>query len=140
MAFGNVPGFDSQYKEAKPVRYSETMPSLYDEKSLSDLLSSKLNKRDHTDRIMEDFALTKSAEWVHEKEWRIVYWRSPTNADFEYVGFDARELKKIIFGCRMCPGKRNELKKITTALYPHVEFYEAGFKAGEFEMEMHRVV
>ena len=142
MAFGNVPNVDSPYKLAEPVRYTKTMPSLYDEESLSDLMSGRVNLStpNHTRKIMNAFALTKDAKWSHEQEWRMVLWGSSPNADFEDACFDGKELKKIIFGYKMPAGKRDELHKIAIILYPHVEFYEASFKAGGYEMEIQRTV
>ena len=142
MAFGNVSGIDSPYKLAESVRYSKTMPNLYDEESLSDLMSGRtdLSSPNHTKRIMKAFALTKDAKWSFEKEWRIVLWGGGLpNAAFEDAHFDGRELQKIIFGYKMLADKRNELRKIAANLYPHVEFYEATFKdhAGVFDMEIH---
>jgi len=142
MVFGNEPNVDSPYKLAKPVRYSKTMPNLFDEEELSDLLSGSisLSSDEYKIKIMEAFALTKRIKFSNEQEWRIVLWRGRASNDcFEYICFNARELKKVIFGCRMLADKRDELYKIATILYPHVEFYEAGFKTGGFEMEIQRI-
>ena len=59
------------------------------------------------------------------------------NADFEDAHFGERELKRIIFGCKISADNCNELQQIAATKYPHVEFYEAIFK--EFEMEIHRI-
>jgi hypothetical protein len=144
MAFQNAPGVDSPYVCAQPVRYVKTIPCLYDEESLSDLLAGRrdLSTPDFKRKIMEAFALTKSIEWSYEQEWRIVQWDAPSNeAHYEDGHFHELELKKIIFGCKMAFDKRMELQKLANILYPHVDFCEANFKEppSEYEMEIKKL-
>ena len=64
--------------------------------------------------------------------------RSP-GTDYEYIPFDKRELKKIIWGFRMNTDERNKLQKTVVALYPHADIYEARYKDHEYRMEIHRL-
>jgi len=139
MAFGNVPNIDSPYKLAEPIRYSKTIPSLFDEESLSDLMSGRIDisSTAYKERIMKAFLLTKGDAFSYEQEWRIAPGGREHKAAYEDIHFDKRELKKIIFGCKMSADKRDNLHKIAANLYPHVEFYEASFKEHSFEMEIH---
>jgi hypothetical protein len=145
MAFQNIPGIDSPYKCAEPMRYSKIMPSLYDEDSLSDLMSGRtaLSSPAHTRKVMEKFALTKDEKWSHEREWRVVLWSDDfSNAIYEDGHFHELELRKIIFGYSMPDEQRQEIREIAIDKYPHVVFGEANYKENsmEYTMEIQKVL
>ena len=60
---------DNPLTKARPVRYVDQMPSLFNEESLSDMLAG-YGGLDHQ-KIMDEVVWTKSTHWAHEREWRI---------------------------------------------------------------------
>jgi hypothetical protein len=86
------------FVRAQRVRYVDQMPSLFDEKVLSIMLSG--NRGLDTRHIMDEIIYTKSSHWAHEREWRIYAGSGRGGDSYEDVSFNAKELDGVIFGVR----------------------------------------
>jgi Protein of unknown function (DUF2971) len=114
---------NSPLLRAKQVRYVESIPSLFDDDMLSDLLAgySVLN----ADYLIDEVALTKSKLWAHECEWRVYTGKGRTADAFEHVPFNAKELDGVIFGIRTAEADRKSFLELIREKYPHAQLLQA---------------
>lgn len=89
-----IPEKDTALCVAKPVIYSATMPLL----KVEELFNSK---QELIRKILDEVLLTKSLDWGHEKEWRVILMKKQENNDFDMRGIIEDELDSIYLGCRM---------------------------------------
>jgi hypothetical protein len=121
-----VPELDSVWGLAKPVRYVEQMPSLYDEEFLSNLMSGSASMDFcYAREQIEKLVYTKARCWLYEKEWRVSMGRGRTLTDREDLRFHPLELDGVIFGCKMSYNDRKEFTDLIRYQYPHAEISEA---------------
>jgi hypothetical protein len=122
IRFRSLP--QSPWSEARPINYLAEMPYLIDNDFLADLLSGRVSMDAKT--IMHRMVYTKSTKWAHEKELRIYSGDGRnTNAPFEDIHFNARELDAVIVGNKMSQDDRVAFSALTKRLYPHAKFLEA---------------
>jgi Protein of unknown function (DUF2971) len=123
LRFGDAPGVDSPWQTARPVRYVDEVPSIFDDESLSDELSGAevMDPR----RIMDIFCFTKSKHWAHEREWRIYSAAGRTRGPHEDLPFNANELSSVIFGLRMPESERKFIADLVRKQYPRAELLKA---------------
>lgn len=124
LEFDTPEGIDSPWKVAKPVRYLQDLPNIFDSDFWSDYFSGSRNF-DHA-HVMNTILYSKHVGWGYEKEWRICSGdgRFP-NESFEDVPFNPRELKAVILGCKMESSQREWFASLLEMYYPHVTLYEA---------------
>ena len=108
--------------QARPVRYVQTMPSLFDNELLSDLLAgySVLDP----ERLINEVTLTKSSIWAHEREWRVYSGRGRSDRPYEDLPFNAQELDGVIFGVRVSDDYRTALSQLVRKKYPHAQLLQ----------------
>lgn len=114
---------DNPLTQARRVRYVEQMPSLFDDEMLSDELAGYNCMT--PERIMDEIVWTKSSHWAHEREWRVYVGRGRSNASYEDIPFNSKELDGVIFGVRTTIAERTALAELVRARYPHVELLQA---------------
>lgn len=114
---------NSPLSRAKQVRYVETIPSLFDDDMLSDLLAGYdvLN----ADYLIDEVALTKSKLWAHEREWRVYTGKGRTSDAFEDVPFNAKEFDGVIFGIRTAESDRKSFLELIREKYSHAKLLQA---------------
>ena len=123
LQFRDAVGADGPWRMARPVRYVDEVPSLFDDDSLSDMLSGQeaLDPR----RIIDIICFTKSKHWVHEHEWRIYAGVGRTRGPHEDIPFNALELDGVIFGCRMPTEERRPIGDLVRQRYPAAKLLQA---------------
>jgi hypothetical protein len=131
LGFHDAPCFDSPWRTARPVRYVDSIPSLFDEESLSDTLSGKGR---NVSRVMDTVAFTKSKHWEHEREWRIYSGRGRTRGSHEDIGFYAMELNTVILGCRMSQEERVRTVELVRRRYPAAALLQATPRKETYEL------
>ncbi|MEA3226881.1 MAG: DUF2971 domain-containing protein [Planctomycetota bacterium] len=75
--------------------------------------------------------LTKTQDWVYEKEWRIV--------EVNGVGihrYPSDALSGVILGCKMLPDKKKQIKDWLGVRNPRPSLYEAKEKDHEFGLDI----
>jgi hypothetical protein len=122
LSFGDAPGVDSPWETARSVRYVKEVPSIFNDESLSAMLSGEA--MDHS-LIVDTFVYTKSAHWEHEREWRIYSGRGRTHEPHEDIPFNALELHGVIFGCRMPASERDSIADLVRSGYAAATLFEA---------------
>lgn len=91
--------------------------------------------RDSARRQMEANLLTKAAQWVDEREWRIIdYERGPGLRKLS-----PQVVSGVIFGCRMPKEDRELVANWITAGPFNPDLYEAMIKEGEYALEIRRL-
>ncbi len=114
---------DNPLAHARPVRYVDQLPSLFDDETLSDMLAGYDGM--DTRRIIDEIVWTKSSHWAHEREWRVYTGRGRSDGSHEDVPFNPRELDGVIFGVRTTEAERTALTDFVRTRYPHVELLQA---------------
>jgi hypothetical protein len=125
---------NSALSSARPVRYIDQMPPLYDEEALSDLLDLEGHHTSDADRIMNEVVWTKSSHWAHEREWRLYAGVGESVAAYEDVPFAATELDGVIFGLRIAEEDKATITDLIQAKYPHAESLQAKAKPNAYEL------
>ena len=125
---------NNAFSSARPVRYIDQMPSLFDEKALCDLLALEGHHNSDADRIFDEVIWTKSSHWAHEREWRIYGGVGETVAAYEDVPFTATELDGVIFGLRIAEDDKATIADLIQAKYPHTESLQAKAKPNAYEL------
>lgn len=117
---------------ARNISYVESVPSLFDDEALSDMLAGYKGLDEK--QIMDKLIYTKSDHWAHEREWRIYSGRGRTAALYEDIPFNPAELDGVIFGARMRREDRRWLAEMLRTFYPHVQLLEANTKLDAYEL------
>jgi hypothetical protein len=123
---------DNPLTQARRVRYVEQMPSLFNDETLSDDLAGYNCMT--PERIYDEIVWTKSIHWAHEREWRVSAGEGRSNASYEDMPFNSKELDGVIFGVRTSEAERWALTKLVRARYQHVELMQAKTKTDAYEM------
>ena len=129
---------DGAFLAAKKVVYSENMPRLMDENSLSDLLSGSGNI-DVNEQI-EKLTYTKAKCWEYENEWRICAGNGRTNNPYEDLPFNMLDLSEVILGCNIPPKDGEEIISIVRKSLPHVTISEAVEDSHEYKLVVKPVI
>jgi len=83
---------------------------------------------------------TKSLEWKHEKEWRIIEFGRPDDNRLRlYDQFWPEEIESVSFGCRSDP---KEVELIVAAIPPemaHVEVFVATKRDWQYGLDFRRI-
>lgn len=69
-------------------------------------------------KSLDYLTLTKSMDWSHEKEWRVVSGLRDRTKEFEDIPFDPQELSAVYLGCRMSASDRAEIVDLVRSTYP----------------------
>lgn len=128
---------DNPLSQARQVDYVSEMPSLFNEETLSDILSGYdvLN----SEFLINEVVWTKSSHWAHEQEWRIYSGLGRTVNSYEDIPFTKTELDGVIFGIRTDIDYQNHLTKLTNDLYPHVELLQAKKNNHSYSMAIEKL-
>ena len=117
---------DSQLSLPRPVRYSDELPVLYDEKELAaSVWASRLPDEDAmARRVFNDVVYWKTAEWSYEDEWRVHGGNGWHPAEsFELVRFNKEDLLAVIFGCKADLAQAKYLRSLAKPFLPHLQYY-----------------
>jgi hypothetical protein len=123
---------DSPLLVAEPVRYSKEMPCLrYDI-----MLDFHQGKRE----IVQTLILSKSVDWIYEKEWRVWDTLRDRTATHEIVPYAPEEIAEIYLGCKMADSKKAEIIEITRRKYPKAIVFQAEKHKRKYELVFREVM
>jgi hypothetical protein len=130
LRFSDATGVASPWQTARPVHYVDEVPSIFDDESLSEMLSGAevLTPR----RVMDIFCYIKSKHWEHEREWRIYSGSGRTRGPHEDIPFNAKELTGVIFGLRMPESERKLIADTVRKQYPAAKLLKATTHDGTY--------
>jgi hypothetical protein len=124
---------DSLYPLARAVTYTQQMPRLFDEETLSDIGVGLATTQ--SEQLIERLVYTKANAWEHEQEWRLFVGlgRAPEEP-VEYLPFFAVELDAIILGCASTDACRMAVSELARKLYPTAKILQAAKSDREFKL------
>lgn len=124
---------------AEPVKYRKRAPCAYSKKNfIEDALG--LAALPDAARALVPLVMTKSVEWTHEREWRVVRLAAEGDQDlFSDLPFSPRSLSRIFLGCRISPHDKREISCLVTGDFAHVEIHQARQSPTRFALEFNRV-
>lgn len=85
---------------------------------------------ENRDKQYEDQVMTKSVHWGYEAEYRLTTFKT-TNQNIE---IPKEAISEVIFGARMSPTHKDEIKKILAANLPHVKCFSVVPEKTKFEL------
>lgn len=130
--FWSLPEVDNPLSVAAPVEYVSSPPSFFSEQEfIEDLLSLK---RLDFQSLYRRYAYIKSDHWGYEREWRVWYPFSDTDAH-DLNPIHPTELQAAYFGCRMDPNIRKKLITLLRAGFPDVKLYQAKRRKDSYTLE-----
>lgn len=123
---------DYALQAAQKVNYSYDMPKLTVEEITKDHFSYEpfvINK------IIKEMLLTKSIDWEHENEWRVILLKLDPNAEFDLRGISAEEIEAIYLGCKMSDENKRKIITIIKEKLQHVKVYKAMKNDFQFKID-----
>jgi hypothetical protein len=119
ICIGFRPSEDPFLCEAQPVGYREDYPDVHDHEV-------------DDDEYFRLTVLTKSQDWSHEKEWRVVRWKDRLSmTELKPACFQT-----VIFGCEVTPERRSEVMEWARAGGLGVSFQIARPAERRFALEL----
>lgn len=114
------------------VDYSDLLPCV----RLMDLVSEK------RDDALKTLYLTKSKHWEYEREWRMLRVHPLFESDHDperAFQIEPKFLRRVIFGCRIKPARREELISILSGWPTKIHFYQADCHVSRFALSFRRL-
>lgn len=111
-----------------PVNYMSELPSI-----------SNSNLEESEDKYLEDLiliALSKSNQWKHENEARIVV--IPTNSPLNdgKITVPIEAIKEVIFGCKMSECDKEAIRNAVQVSELNVRFFQAVLNNERFQLDI----
>ncbi len=123
-----IPEKDTALCVAKPVIYSAAMPLL----KVGELFNSQ---QELMRKILDEILLTKSLDWQHEKEWRVILMKQQEGNDFDMRGIFEDEIDAIYLGCRMHEQDKKDIIDIVRTKRKKVRIFYARKNDREFKLD-----
>lgn len=123
---------DCVFSAAQEVIYSEDMPKLTIEDMTKEYFSSKPFV---VKKIINEMLLTKSIDWKHESEWRVILLKQNLNAEFDLRGISAEEIEAVYLGCKMSDENKKKIITIIKEKLQHVKVYNAMKNDSQFKID-----
>lgn len=132
LEFSCIEKFDSVWGVAKPVKYMDRMPLLFDEERFVGLMPGR--EAIGEERIFENAVFVKAIDWAYEREWRIAGGTDKTQ-NTEDISFYAEEITAVYLGCRTGQQDAADLRQIIDRVYPHASVYRGKKSPRRFALE-----
>jgi Protein of unknown function (DUF2971) len=113
------------------VTYSDYLPNI----PLVELV-----KEDNAESL-RTFCQTKSRDWAYEHEWRLIHLAPPFDSDHDKsraLSIQPEMLRRVIFGWRIKPERREELKRLLKDWPTPIHFYQAKPHSSRFKVQLTR--
>jgi hypothetical protein len=123
-----VPEEDTALCVAKQVLYSAAMPLL----KVEELFNSP---QQLSRKILDEVLLTKSLDWRHEKEWRVILMKQQDGCDFDMRGIFEGEIDTIYLGCRMSESDKKDIVEIIHTKRKNVRIFCVRKDNREFKLD-----
>lgn len=126
-----IPEKDTALCAAKSVIYSDTIPLL----TVEDLFKGEQAIKEY---ILNGILLTKSRDWEHEREWRVIINRQDVNQEYDLRYIFEDEIEAIYLGCRMSRCDKKEIIEIVKFKRKKTRIYESFKSPKEFKLEFRK--
>ena len=124
---------------ALPVKYSDGAPGIADK---DELIGFSLGVRamEPNPNLWKRLVTTKARCWEYEKEWRVITKRRDyENVRYEDYEFVPREISKVFLGCRMAQQDKDDILRLLTGPFGHVEAYQAKQNPKMYRLDFERI-
>ena len=116
---------DSKFQLFRPVVYREKRPSLY-ENTLDFLAGSLFGDQELRLRVMtERIAYTKTLDWKHESEYRLVIPRGQDEGEWNTLRYHPEEITELYLGLAMEKADADEIQSKARADNPKISVFQA---------------
>jgi hypothetical protein len=140
IGFRCVPEIDSAFCAARPVTYSNRIPTLG---SLGEWVDHTIGVKRiglNPEELFIRMTYTKSIDWQYEKEWRYALPQiEGVVGDFDLREILPQEIHSIYMGCRMEVSYRKRIIDLLSTKLKHVLLYQAARSKSEFKLDFERV-
>lgn len=131
---------DSPWRVAKPIVYQGSPPVLATEQEQIKSITGQKPLDSKNWEFYEPYMLTKTTDWKHEKEWRIVYFMRPGESGYySDYRFNPREIRSIYLGCEISDGDANDIISLLNYDLSHVRTYKARRLEHERKLSFERI-
>ena len=118
---------DSKFKRFQEVRYQDKRPSLYKDPTLFIEDSLFGDKEKVIARCLSEIIYTKTREWEHEEEYRLVIPVLDHEASWNTLRYHPEEISELYLGAKIEKLVENEMVSSAKAKNPKIKIYRARF-------------
>jgi hypothetical protein len=125
---------------ALPVTYADDVPGVVENKEELIEFSLGLRGMEPPANLWKRLITMKARCWEYEKEWRVIT-TSSAHGDREYEDwrFNPQEISRVFLGCRMRHEDKEDILRILTERFRHVEVYQAKQSPIMYRLDFDRV-
>ena len=131
---------DSAWLVAQPVTYQDSPPILATKEEWIKSMTGQKALDHHEWKFYEPYTLTKTTDWVYEKEWRIVSFSRPgESGHYSDYGFSPREIRSVYLGCEISNEDATDIISLLNYELSHVRAYRAKRLEHERKLSFERI-
>jgi hypothetical protein len=124
---------------ALPVIYADDAPGVAGKNEIIEY-SLGLRGVEPAPNLWKQLVTTKARGWEYEKEWRVITKRRDyENEGYEDFRFVPREISKVFLGCRIRAEDKDDILRLLTGPFGHVEVYQAKQNPKMYRLDFERV-
>jgi hypothetical protein len=137
--FECIKEFDVPLLAALPVTYADDVPGVVEDKE--DLIEYSLGLRgvEPPPNLWKRLVTMKARCWEYEKEWRVITLSSAHGDGYDDWRFVPQEISKVFLGCRMRHEDKEDILRLLTGQFRHVEVYQAKQNPIMYRLDFERV-
>jgi hypothetical protein len=138
LEFRVLPDQDNPLCAAGPVRYTRRPPAFMTAREFIGEMLGESPTDD--DRMLLQYAYTKSDIWAYEKEWRV--WDLESHAKYPlYTDYPLvrDELATVYFGCKISPDQRDTIARLLAAQHPNSSMFQGRKALDDYKLEFDRL-
>lgn len=129
LEFKHLPEYDTPWSQAKEIKYlngERTVGSGLDFLLYGD--TPELRKK-----TVDLICYTKNENWLYEKEWRLLTWRTEEQENYGDYKFYPQELVSVTFGTNITEVNQSEITAIIQEKYNHCAMHKVFIQNGELK-------
>ncbi len=125
---------------ALPVTYADHVPGVVEDKEELIEFSLGLRGMEPPANLWKRLITMKARCWEYEKEWRVIT-TSSAHGDrgYEDWRFNPQEISKVFLGCRMRYEDKEDILRLLTEQFSHVEVYQAKQSPIMYRLDFDRI-
>jgi len=138
--FECIEDLDVPLLAALPVIYADDAPGMADKDEIIEYSLGLRGMEPPPPNLWIRLVTTKARCWEYEKEWRVIMKRRDYDNDgYEDCKFSPQEISKVFFGCRIRERDKDDILRLLTGQFGHVEVYQAKQNPKMYRLDFERV-
>jgi len=131
---------DSPWLIAQPVTYQNTPPMLATKQEWIKSITGQKRLNHDKWQFYAPYTLTKTTDWEHEKEWRVVSFMRPGESGlYTDYPFNPPEVRSVYLGCEISDEDTNDIISLLNYDLSHVRAYRAKKIERERKLSFERI-